>query len=232
MHTGGSTDQVVVGNPGNQSTYQNSVLSVPISGTSSGQNPLTWSATGLPAGLSIGPSGTGPGLITGQITAAPGTYQVTVQASDTTGAFGWYPFTWTVLADVGNNVTNQASGTCLNDRGDSIATGNPVQMWRCIASTPPELFTHTTNAGELVVLGQCVTDPPNGAFHGGAGTLQVIDPCTPGAANQQWFLNSDNEYVLGSNFLCLTDENGSTTDGVPVKIEPCTGATDQQWSGP
>jgi Ricin-type beta-trefoil lectin domain/Putative Ig domain len=230
MLIGGGTDQVVVANPGNQSTYQNSQLHLDISGTSSGQHPLTWSATGLPTGLSIGPSGTGPGLISGQITAPPGVYQVTVQASDTTEAFGWYSFTWTVTQDVGTAVTNQASGTCLNDRGSSIDSGNPVQMWKCNVS-PPEMFTHPTNAGEIIVLGQCLTDP-NGPLHGGPGTLQVIEPCAPGAADQQWFHNSKNEYVLGSNFLCLTDQNGSKTPGVPVKVEKCTGATDQQWSGP
>jgi serine protease len=231
MLIGGGTDQVVVANPGNQSTYQNSALSLYISGTSSGQHPLTWTATGLPAGLSIGPSGTGPGLISGKITAAPGTYNVSVQASDSTGAFGWYPFTWTVTADVGTAVTNQASGTCLNDRGYSITPGSQIQMWKCIRG-PAEMFSHPTNAGELIVLGQCVTDPPTGSFHGGAGTLQVIEPCTPGAANQQWFHNSKNEYVLGTNFLCLTDQGGSSVNGVPAVIEKCTGATDQQWSGP
>ena len=70
MPIGGTSDTVTVANPGNQSTYQNSALSLYISGTSSGQHPLTWSATGLPAGLTIGPSGSGPGLISGQITRA------------------------------------------------------------------------------------------------------------------------------------------------------------------
>ena len=157
-------------------------------------------------------------------------YKVTVQASDLTGAFGWATFAWTVLTDVGKTVTNQASGTCLNDRNDSIAPGNQVQMWKCIVGAP-EMFTHPTNAGELIVLGQCVTDP-NGALHGGPGTLQVVEPCTPGAANQQWFHNSKNEYVLGSNFLCLTDQGGSPLKGVPAVVERCTGATDQRWSGP
>jgi len=92
------------------------------------------------------------------------------------------------------------------------------------------MFSHPTNAGELIVLGQCLTDPVD-AHHGGAGTLQIVEPCT-GTANQQWFHNSQNEYVLGQNFLCLTDPGGSTQDGTPTVIEPCTGATDQRWSGP
>jgi hypothetical protein len=227
MPVGGQSDTVTVANPGDQSTYQNSALILHVSGTSSGQHPLMWSATGLPAGLTID---SGTGVISGQITVAPGTYPVIVQASDPTRAFDWKAFNWTVLKDVGTTVTNKASGTCLNDRGESISPGNAVQMWKCIVSAP-EMFSQPTNAGELIVLGQCLTDP-NGALHGGAGTLQVVEPCTPGAANQQWFHNSKNEYVLGSNFLCLTDQNGNKTLGAPTKVEKCTGATDQQWSGP
>ena len=54
MPVGGASDTVNVANPGNQSTYQNSALSLNVSGTSSGNHTLAWSATGLPAGLSIG----------------------------------------------------------------------------------------------------------------------------------------------------------------------------------
>ena len=230
MRIGGVSDFVNVTNPGSQSTYQHSTLSLNISGTSSGKHQLTWSATGLPAGLKISSAGSNVGVISGQIRAAPGTYKVTVQAEDSTGAFGWAPFIWTVTADVGTPVTNRASGTCLNDHGRTITPGTQIVMWSCLAG-PAEMFTHPTNAGELIVLGQCLTDPTD-ANPGGAGTPQVIEPCNVGAANQQWLHNSQNEYVLEQNFLCLTDQGGSTVNGVPVVIEPCTGATDQQWSGP
>jgi Ricin-type beta-trefoil lectin domain/Putative Ig domain len=227
MPVGGASDIVNVANPGNQSTYQNSVLNLNVSGTSSGNHTLAWSAPGLPAGLTIGSAS---GVISGQITAPPGTYKVTVQASDSTGAFGWVPFIWTVQADVGTAVTNQASGTCLNDFGYTITPGNRVIMWKCNGLSN-EMFTYPANAGELIVLGQCLTDPTD-ANPGGAGTLQVVEPCNTGAANQQWLHNSKNEYVLEQNFLCLTDQGGSTQNGALAVLEKCTGATDQQWSGP
>jgi hypothetical protein len=217
-----------VANPGNQSTYQNSTLILNVSGTSSGNHALTWSATGLPAGLTIN---SGTGVISGQISATPKSYPMTVQASDPTGAFAWVPFTWTVQADVGTTITNQASGTCLNDQGRSIAPGNTVFMWACLSGAA-EMFTHPTNAGQLVVLGQCLTDPLDSPQHGGAGTSQVIEPCTTAAANQQWLHNSLNEYVLEQNFLCLTDTGGSKANGALAVLAKCTGATDQQWSGP
>jgi serine protease len=230
MHIGGASDAVAVTNPGNQSTYKNSLLSLTVSGTSSKLHPLTWSATGLPAGLTINPAS---GVISGKITAPviPTPYQVIVKATDTTGAFGWAPFNWTVLADVGTLITNQASGTCLNDRGQSIIPGNQVFMWKCLTG-PSEMFTQPTNGGPLIVLGQCLTDPTGGAGGGGAGTSQVIEPCTSSAnQNQVWLHNSKNEYVLELNFMCLTDLNGSTANGATVAVEPCTGAKDQIWSG-
>ena len=225
MPVGGTSDTVTVANPGDQSTYRKSTLTLNVAGTSSGQHPLTWSATGLPPGLTINSAS---GVISGHITAPHGVYSVTVQASDLTGAFDWKTFNWTALNDVGTTITNQASGTCLNDRNYLIAPGSDIFMWQCLGG-PAEMFSQPANAGELIVLGQCLTDRVD-AHHGGAGTLQEIDPCT-GAANQQWFHNSKNEYVLGLNFLCLTDQNGNKTNGAPVTIQSCTGAKDQIWSG-
>jgi Putative Ig domain/Ricin-type beta-trefoil lectin domain len=230
MHIGGATDTVTVTNPGSQSIYQNSSLSLTVGGVSSKHHPLTWSATGLPSGLTIDPA---TGIISGKITApaSANPYQVIVSASDATGAFGWAPFTWTVLADVGTPITNQASGTCLNDRGYSIAPGSPVAMWKCL-SGPAEMFSQPTNAGQLIVLGQCLTDPTGGTGGGGAGTLQVLEPCTSSANQSQvWLHNSKNQYVLELNFMCLTDQKGVATNGAPVSIQPCTSAKDQIWSG-
>ena len=137
-----------------------------------------------------------------------------------------------MLADVGTPITNQASGTCLSDHGFSITPGNQIVMWKCV-NGPAEMFTQPANAGQLIVLGQCLSDPTGGQGGGGAGTLQVIEPCTSSAnQNQVWLHNAKKEYVLEANFMCLTDPNGSTQNGAQVTIEPCTGATDQIWLGP
>ena len=81
-------------NPGNQTgdrRHGGRRLQISATDSASGQT-LTYSATGLPAGLSISSSS---GLITGTPTAA-GTSSVTVTATDTTGASGSASFTWTV----------------------------------------------------------------------------------------------------------------------------------------
>jgi serine protease len=213
---------VTVTNPGNQSTYQNSRLSLQVTGTSSGNYALTWSAAGLPSGLMISPSS---GLISGQITAAPNTYSVTVSASDSTGMSGSASFSWTVTADVGSAVTNQGAGLCLNDHGYWITPGNGVVMWMC-NTAGNEQWTHPANPGELIVLGQCLTDPGTG----GTGTSLVIEPCT-GASSQMWSYNGKHQYVLQQNLLCLTDPRGSTVNGTPVQVAKCTTARNQHWIG-
>ncbi len=89
-----NTNQVTVTNPGNQTTASTGTavsLQIQASDSAAGQT-LTYSASGLPTGLSINSS---TGLISGTATTA-GTYNVTVTATDTTGASGSASFTWTV----------------------------------------------------------------------------------------------------------------------------------------
>ncbi|MET0136016.1 MAG: S8 family serine peptidase [Kibdelosporangium sp.] len=79
-----------VTNPGNQSGVVGTPVSLQLSATG-GTPPYTWTATGLPAGLSISASG----LITGTPTTA-GTYSVTATATDGTPASGSTTFSWTI----------------------------------------------------------------------------------------------------------------------------------------
>jgi len=88
---GGGTETVSVTSPGSQTSTQGTAIStLQISATDSAGKALTYSATGLPAGLAISSSG----AITGTPSAA-GTYTVTVTASSGT-ASGSASFTWTV----------------------------------------------------------------------------------------------------------------------------------------
>jgi O-glycosyl hydrolase len=93
--TSGTTtgNTITVTDPGNQTTATGTAVSLQVhaSDSASGQT-LSYSATGLPAGLSISSS---TGLISGTPTTA-GTSSVTVTATDTTGASGSASFTWTV----------------------------------------------------------------------------------------------------------------------------------------
>ena len=96
----------VVTNPGSQSgTVGVAVTALQIVATDGNGDALTYSATGLPAGLSISASG----LITGTPSAA-GTSSVTVTANDGRGGTGSATFSWTIAAaNVAPVVTNPGS---------------------------------------------------------------------------------------------------------------------------
>ncbi|MEV0270001.1 S8 family serine peptidase [Hamadaea sp. NPDC050747] len=88
---GGDPGSPSVTNPGNQSTAVGQAVDLQLS-ASGGTSPYTWSASGLPAGLSIGSS---TGRITGTPTTA-GTSNVTVTVTDSASKTGSAQFTWTV----------------------------------------------------------------------------------------------------------------------------------------
>ncbi len=104
---GGGGNTVTVTNPGNQTGTVGTPVSLQIhaSDSASGQT-LTYSATGLPAGLSINSSS---GLISGTPTTAA-TYSVTVKATDTTGASGSASFSWTISTSGGGCTAAQLIG--------------------------------------------------------------------------------------------------------------------------
>jgi subtilase family serine protease len=101
-------DVVTVTDPGAQTSAVGTAVSFQIqaSDSASGQT-LSYSATGLPAGLSISGSS---GQITGTPTVA-GSGSVTVTARDATGAQGTASFTWTVDAAVASVTGVTGPGT-------------------------------------------------------------------------------------------------------------------------
>ena len=113
---GGNT--VTVTNPGSQTGTVGTAVSLQIHATdsASGQT-LTYSATGLPAGLSINSSS---GLISGTPTTA-GTSSVTVTAKDTTNASGSASFTWTINPAGGNTVTVTNPGSQTGTVGTAVS---------------------------------------------------------------------------------------------------------------
>ncbi|MFE9423772.1 M4 family metallopeptidase [Kitasatospora sp. NPDC006697] len=110
------TGGVTVTNPGNQSTTQGSAVSLQLKATG-GTGTLSWSATGLPAGLSI----SGSGLITGTASTA-GTYSVTATATDTAGKSGSVNFSWTVGGGGGGSCT---PGQLLGNGGFETGSAAP-----------------------------------------------------------------------------------------------------------
>ncbi|WP_028809462.1 putative Ig domain-containing protein [Streptomyces sp. 351MFTsu5.1] len=111
---------VTVTNPGSQSTTTGGTVSLQISATDGAGAALTYSASGLPTGLSIAGS---TGKITGTASTA-GTYQVTVTAKDSTGASGSTSFTWTVGSTGGTCTSSQLLGNAGFESGNTTWTAS------------------------------------------------------------------------------------------------------------
>ena len=150
---------VTVSGPGNQTGTVGTAASLKVSGSdsASGQT-LTFSATGLPAGLSISSSG----LISGTPTTAA-TSNVTVTATDTTGAKGSASFSWTIsstapppssLVNGGFETGSLSPWVCQS--GDAVVTA-PVHSGTHAA----EISATNSQTGEC---DQTVTLSPNTAY--------------------------------------------------------------------
>jgi O-glycosyl hydrolase len=139
---GGTGNTVTVTSPGNQTGTAGTAASVPIhaSDSAAGQT-LSYSAAGLPAGLSINSS---TGLISGT-PATAGTSAVTVTARDSTGASGSATFTWTVSSAGGGggaactvtySTQSQWAGGFV--AGVTIANGgsSPISGWKLTFTFP------------------------------------------------------------------------------------------------
>ncbi|GAA5189656.1 ExeM/NucH family extracellular endonuclease [Rugosimonospora acidiphila] len=96
---GTGTGTVSVTNPGTQTATSGTAIAALALSASGGTAPYTWTATGLPAGLTISSTGT----VSGTPTAA-GSSSVTVTATDSTGASGSATFSFQVAGAPGTVV--------------------------------------------------------------------------------------------------------------------------------
>ncbi|WP_343907406.1 M4 family metallopeptidase [Nocardioides aquiterrae] len=110
-----SSGGVTVANPGSKSGTVGTAISSFTVTASGGSSPYTWSATGLPPGVTIGAS---TGTVSGTPTTA-GTYTATVTAKDSTNATGSATFTFTVSGSGGGSCSGQK---LLNPGFESGAT--------------------------------------------------------------------------------------------------------------
>ena len=139
----GTATTVTITNPGAQSTNINTPVSLQINATDSGGNALTYSATGLPTGLSINST---TGLISGTPTQA-GSYNVTVTASSSGGSANM-TFTWTILSGGGGSTVNLAlnkPATASSIQSSSYPAaaafdGNTTTRWSSAFSDPQWIY--------------------------------------------------------------------------------------------
>ncbi|MFI0809249.1 M4 family metallopeptidase [Streptomyces echinatus] len=134
-HINPPANGVTVTNPGSQSATVGTAVNLQIQASSTNSGALSYSASGLPAGLSINSS---TGLISGTPTAA-GTSSTTVTVTDSTGATGTATFSWTVSTtggctskqllsnqgfESGNTGWTATSGVITTDSGEASHSGS------------------------------------------------------------------------------------------------------------
>jgi subtilase family serine protease len=201
---GTTSNTVTVTNPGSQSGTVGTAASLQISASdsASGQT-LTYSATGLPAGLSINSS---TGLISGTPTTA-GSNSVAVTVKDTTGATGTADFTWTI---------NPASGSCSSQQlltNGGFETGS-IAPWAASAGVLADTGEGVpAQAGSYLAwldgYGEAHTDTL-------AQTVTIPTGCT--VANLTYWVEVNSTTSNTSNKLVLEVKNSSGTvlETVPV----------------
>ena len=127
-----ATGTVTVSNPGNQSTTTGTAVNLPLS-ASGGTAPYSWTASGLPAGLSISAS---TGTISGTASTA-GTSNVTVTATDSAAHSGTASFSWTV-----GTVSPGCSGQKLVNPGFESGAGSWTATSGVIGQNGADQPTH------------------------------------------------------------------------------------------
>ena len=187
------TNIVTVTSPGAQHNLSGTAItSVTVTATdsSAAATIATWTATGLPTGLSMSTSGT----ITGTPSAG-GAYAVTITATDSAGFSGTASFTWAITntvtvstpaaqASVGNNpITALANHATDTQAGASLtwsATGLPDGL--SIASVSGTISGTPSAAGAYTVT---ITATDSAGFSGSASfTWAITSPVSltsPGA---------------------------------------------------
>ncbi len=143
ISTGVQNQPPLITNPGAQSSLIGAAVSLPVSATDPENNPITYSATGLPVGLSISASA---GVISGMVTVS-GTYTVTLKASDGISTPATAAFTWTVVSGLTLQpftAAPKANGSALSFTAQASNGINPRYKWNFGDGTPETAWLTTT----------------------------------------------------------------------------------------
>ena len=228
-----SGNKITVTDPGAQTgTAGQAITGLQIQATDSaaGQT-LTYSASGLPTGLSISSSG----LITGTPTTG-GTYSVTVSARDTTGASGSASFTWTISGGTGGGfptgyhrlvVANDS--LCLDVYGNTSNAGAAIDQYTCNGQSNQQFqFVPIANGyGEIQAQnsGQDVTVANSSTAQ---GTPDIVQQPVNGSAASLWLPQQQSDgswqFKNQNSGLCLDVYGNGSNTGQQLDQWPCKNA--------
>jgi hypothetical protein len=194
----------VVTQPANQNSAQGAVIVLPVLATDPDNDPLTYSATGLPPGLTINPT---TGVISGTISfTATGIYTVTVTASDGSLSDS-KTFTWKV------SNTNRQPTVSAPDR---LNAENDTVSYPTTASDPDgDALTYSATGLPAGI----TIDPTTGLISGTLGyttagiyhpTITVSDGSLSASATFTWTVTETNAPPVVTNPGNLVNNEGET----------------------
>ncbi len=187
---------------------------------------LTYSATGLPGGLSIDP---GTGAVTGS-PSPPGSSAVTVTATDGSGHTGSASFTWDVYGtititpvpdqstvagtavSVQVQVSDSASGQIPAVTAAGLPPGLAISKTGLITGWPTKAGTYPVKISATDSLGAAQT----AAFTWTVTAAPSTGPTGPVRLN-----------LAGK---CLNDVGNSSSNGTAQDIWTCNGSSSQKWT--
>jgi hypothetical protein len=223
-------NSITVTNPGTHSSTKGKPIgpvTVHATDTDTAQV-LTYSATGLPSGLSISAAG----VISGK-PAATGISTVTVTAADDTGAAGSARFTWVVSAK-GAIKSGLSATRCVTDQGGKLTNGNPVQIAHCTGGAAQLWIIGPLAGGKLVIhLNKGAPAKACVSVKGGkiaSGTKVVSSKCVPNSS-QEWKAGPHGHLIGVRSGKCLTDP-GSGPNGTQLTIAACKNTASEHWNLP
>ncbi len=217
---GGALNTVTVTSLINQVTTVGTSFNLLVTATDSGGASLTFSAAGLPPGLSISPSG----LISGSPTAA-GTYSVTVTATDSTGASGSAAFSIAVSqAAQSISFTAPASGTVGSSAvltATGGGSGNPV-VFSVDASSGSGVCSVNGTTVSYLAAGSCVIDANQAGNAAYTAAPQVTRTITVGQAAQSISFSPPASGTVGSS-ATLSATGGGSGNPVVFSVDGASG---------
>lgn len=211
--------------PGRLSTAAGAAVNLPLAATDGLPGcSLTFTATGLPPGLSMSPCG----RITGFATL-PGTYAVTVHAGDSANSrLTSVSFRWTV-----GGTPAVAAGRLRLAVDDKCLAGLTKA-----GTLTPESWTCRQSAGQVWTLGENGTVRLSGkclaALEISAGQAVAAMRTCSGRLAQVWRLSAAGGLANAQTgfTLCLTDPGASHVNGTVLDLEYCAGTAGQAWTVP
>jgi hypothetical protein len=220
-------------NPGNQTGELGAPVSIQLNATETGGQPVTFSATGLPAGVSMSSTGLVSGTPT-STTFSPAAVTVTATAGTASASVS---FTWAVNRTMNATSSLSTGGMSLTDPGlgytseVQLTTGHPDasadQLWK---------FTQQSDGSYELRIGSnmCAT-VQNTAAGTAVNQFQCsVDSNNNLSAYQRWFLTPlpNGLYTITSVRSGLLLTTSSSADGATVTQEPNTNSPQQQWNLP